>query len=171
MSGRGKANCYIITIFAIIPGRASGAGFDFFGLDRGGKKAHFPVMSGSRPQPCFRPALSLFIGLALLVQAMIPAGFMPGMSKSADHIIVICSGVEQKTIYVGGEGVPADGPHQEGGQSCAFALSVIAPFSIPALSVLVAAAINLVTNIDRPSFNFTQPLSTHPATGPPSRAR
>ena len=44
--------------------------------------------------------------LAFVLQALIPAGFMPG-SAMAGTPVVICSGMGQKTVLIDGDGQPA----------------------------------------------------------------
>lgn len=60
--------------------------------------------------PFFRLISISFLVLTLLgvfIRAMIPAGFMPDVSLHAGTPLVICSGLESKTIYVDENGKPA----------------------------------------------------------------
>lgn len=45
------------------------------------------------------------IGIA--ARALVPAGFMPDIQQSSGIALVICSGIDEKTIYVDDRGQPA----------------------------------------------------------------
>lgn len=49
---------------------------------------------------------------ALLVMALIPAGFMPSFGADGKVAIVICSGMGEKTVFVDADDAPA-GTHQD----------------------------------------------------------
>lgn len=124
-------------------------------------------MSAQSMQSRFRLFLLVMAGLALAVQSLIPAGFMPEMGKRAGGFITICSGMGEKTVYVPGDSAP---DHQAEQSACAFSFLIAAPQTIaPAMPVYIAASFvpadmaEPVRFAVRPSFNIALP-----PTGPPA---
>lgn len=64
--------------------------------------------------------------LAVFIQAMIPVGFMPNMAgASVGTPLVICSGFDQKTIFVDQQGNPVKetpSPASEHSKPCLFSV-------------------------------------------------
>jgi hypothetical protein len=84
-----------------------------------------------------RIALSIALFLAILCQAFIPAGFMPGAGAAT---MVICSGMDRKTITVDQDGQPVEEKQQSG---CAFApVLAFSGVTPPALGLPLAIELN-----------------------------
>lgn len=123
-------------------------------------------MNFVRSASLLRVVLLFAAGLAIMMQAAIPAGFMPGMGKQAGSFITICSTFGEKTVFVADDA----GEHSEAGdESCVYA------FTIPAMGDAPAATLAYVAAFvdDQPS--LWEGYSIHPVridlasppTGPP----
>ncbi len=135
-------------------------------LDFGSGLRQGAGMSAQSMQTRFRLFLLMMAGLAIAVQSLIPAGFMPEMGKQAGSFMTICSGMGEKTVYVPGDSAP---DHQAGQSACAFSFLIAAPQTVaPVLPAYIAASFvpadmtEPVRFAARPSFNIA-----HPPTGPP----
>ena len=112
--------------------------------------------------------------MAFFVQIMIPAGFMPNLSAPnlsayAATPLVICSGMDMKTIYVNQDGKPIGKPVDQHAKPCAF--SVLTPFSAtPSMHIAQPDAVLLAQNIAALHDEAYRPdLSLRPpAIGPPT---
>lgn len=56
-------------------------------------------------KPVVRQILGLWLVCAMMIAALVPAGFMPNLTRSASadgtlHAIVLCTGYGEKTVYV-----------------------------------------------------------------------
>jgi len=69
----------------------------------------------------------IIVLLAVALQAAIPIGFMPGQANAGTSM-VICSGMDQITIHLDGDGNPIDGPAHTGEQKefCAYSMIPVA---------------------------------------------
>lgn len=125
-------------------------------------------MSVIRSVSSLRACLLLLAGLGVLLQAAIPAGFMPDIGKQAGSFMTICSTFGEKTVFVPDE---AEGTHEQA-ESCVYA------FTLPATgSVSVAAPAIISASIDRPVLPFDTASvivgaldPSRPPTGPPVTA-
>ncbi len=102
------------------------------------------------------------------MQAMIPLGFMPNLSAdNAGTALVICSGADQKTIYLDDQGNTSD--HAGISKPCAYA--TLAFFDAPATPVVVVHEATLLTvaylTTKSQSFAATSHLLPY-AIGPPA---
>lgn len=136
-------------------------------LDQRYKSAHCPAMTIVRSTSFLRTVLLLAAGLAMVLQAAIPAGFMPGIGKQAGSFITICSTFGEKTVFVADE----TGEHGSGGgESCAYAFTLPAlddvPFVIPAY---VSAFVSYPAYVSQPSDVYHARIDlSRPPTGPPA---
>lgn len=137
------------------------------GLDQAHKSAHCPAMTIVRSASFLRTVLLLAAGLAVMLQAAIPAGFMPGIGKQAGSFITICSTFGEKTVFVADEAGEHGG---SGGEACSYA------FTLPALdNVPVVVPAYVTAFISYPAYT-PHIIDVHPAridlsrppTGPPA---
>jgi hypothetical protein len=113
----------------------------------------------------------LLVFLAFFVQTLIPAGFMVNLdSANAATPLVICSGMEMKTIYVDHDGKPVNqsttDDHSKPCVSAAFNTTPAAQsvfVSSPAEFITASIAIPEYENIHTPAFH-----ERPPAIGPPA---
>ena len=115
----------------------------------------------------FRLFLLIMAGLAVGVQSLIPAGFMPGEGGRAGSFITICSGMGEKTVYVPDEHAP---DHQAAQNACAYSFLIAAAQPLPpVVPVFVATSLVEAFAPDASrlaSFSLLDPA--HPPTGPPA---
>lgn len=78
--------------------------------------------------------------LAFALQALIPAGFMPG-SAMAGTPVVICSGMGQKTVLLDGDGQPAEQQDHHGKDTHAPCPWSVLPVSLTPPQVFSPAAL------------------------------
>lgn len=107
--------------------------------------------------------------IAILFQAMIPLGFMPGKAM-AGTAIVICSGFGMKTVIVDDNGQPQkEMPGAPAQKSCEFALSA-SPADQPQVDILVVPSADYVSAaaIFASFAAFPAAYSLPDKTGPPS---
>lgn len=97
---------------------------------------------------------------------------MPGLSGAGEQSIVICSGVEQKIVYVQNEGAAGKGTHESADNPCAFSfVPVASTVDAPALPVLIAAPRVAAAPV---FISFVLPARlpvSHLSTGPPAITR
>lgn len=108
----------------------------------------------------------MLAGLAVLLQAALPTGFMPNTGKQAGSFVTICSGVGEKTVFVADEG----GDHEQGaGDTCSFAFTLPGLESAPTLRpVMLGSMIDYPAHILVQTFLANTSLDrSHPPTGPP----
>jgi hypothetical protein len=74
--------------------------------------------------------IHIMVFLGVLLQALIPLGFMPGANAATP--IVICSGLGEKTIYVDDNGQPVEHQQDKAEKSCAFSLTAFGMIDYPA---------------------------------------
>lgn len=114
----------------------------------------------------------MMITLAFALKAILPVGFMPVVNKDGFTQIVICSGIEEKTITVPSDKGPASGHHEDGKADKVCAYQVLSSGKIilfpPILAIDTPVMPHAVVEISKenplPSntnFSFT-------ARGPPS---
>lgn len=131
------------------------------------------VMSRSMSRsvtPFLRLISVSFLTLALLgvfIRALIPVGFMPDFGQQAGTALVICSGLETKTIYVDDKGQPA--PAHKVETPCEFALNPVALKPAVSVSSLFVPYIADFVAPDQPLTFAVAWVVTHAeARGPPS---
>ena len=115
--------------------------------------------------------MMLIVLAAFAVQAVLPAGFMPSVSKDGFMEIVICSGMDQKTVLVPADDVaPSDHQDKKENPVCAYQTLaaqkiLIAPpaFVPPVVATLEISAAHFTAQI---SAQF--PVYSIAARGPPS---
>lgn len=123
-------------------------------------------MTASCSVSWWRTILLVMAGLGIMMQAAIPAGFMPDIAKRTGSFITICSAFGEKTVFVADEA----GPHgADESQSCQYAFTLPAlghaPFAAPAHITALIAAIPFFFYAYRPDRLTIDPSS--PPTGPP----
>ncbi len=115
-----------------------------------------------------KSCLLLLALMGILVKGLIPLGFMPNFSEHAGTAIVICSGVEQKTIYVDQDGQPAQDVDHQFKAPCDFAYTPT--ITAPVFHNQVALVVLSVTAklIPHEVVYLRASLKTPPITGPPT---
>jgi len=113
----------------------------------------------------------LMIALAFTLKAVIPAGFMPTVSKEGFTKIVICAGMGEKTILVPSGETPSHN-HHDGHEDKVCAYQVISSqkllLNLPAIE-LSAPALVLLSNPVFPEAPVTaQTFVSLSARGPPA---
>lgn len=107
--------------------------------------------------------------VALLALSLIPAGFMPSVTPDGKVAIVICSGVDSKTILVDADQAPPGAAHEQGDQSCPFFLAQ-GNITIPSSLTILPAGVDVVPSL-QPKPDAVISLVLHavpPARGPPA---
>lgn len=121
-----------------------------------------------RSASILRGVLLLVAGLAVMLQASIPAGFMPGIGKQAGSFITICSAFGEKTVFVADD---ADQQHDSAGDdACSYAFTLPALDNVPFIVPAYVAAF-----VFYPAY-IPQAIDVHPSridlsrppTGPPA---
>jgi len=111
------------------------------------------VLSLRRHIHCHRRLALWLVGLALLMKALVPAGFMPAMSNGA-IMVQLCTAMGVRTVAIEDPGAGADGKdqhdqndqhdqHKAADQLCAFS-SLTVPGLAGADPILLAAAIAFI---------------------------
>lgn len=116
--------------------------------------------------PACRRFAAGMVALALLVLALIPAGFMPSFGADGKIAIVICSGMGEKTIMVDADDAPAS---DQGTDACPYFLAQ-SPVSVDvAVPVLLPPSYDVMAFIP-PAVEQPEEILilTPPARGPPS---
>jgi hypothetical protein len=111
-------------------------------------------------------ALLLIAGMAVLLHAAIPVGFMPDIGKQAGSFVTICSGFGEKTVFIAG----TQSEHQgNGGGECVYGFTLPALDQIPSVNLAIIAASFVTTSIATFSAdaNIHRLDLSHPPTGPP----
>lgn len=113
------------------------------------------------------PLLSVFVLLALLLQGMIPVGFMPSFGNDGQITMVICSGDTIKTITIDTTDAEGHAQNDEGNDHCPYApvntASHVDGNFIP--FVLVIAGHHLLQNLNDIAFDVDTRL--HAPRAPP----
>lgn len=106
--------------------------------------------------------------LGLVARALVPTGFMP-VQDSAGTAMVICSGVEQKTIYLGEDGQPVKAPSHKAEAPCVFAFAPLAvkPY-MPALVPVTLATYTVAYIIPEALPDTVSVPHLYPARAPPT---
>lgn len=124
-----------------------------------------------RTSACRLLAAGLML-LAVLAMAFVPAGFMPSVTPDGKIAIVICSGMDSKTVYVDADQAPAGETEDRAASqdACPYMLAsasaapmgdLILPLSFPARPE------QFLTKADTPVLESATTLPP-PARGPPS---
>ncbi len=110
---------------------------------------------------------SLFIILLflLLVKSFVPIGFMPS-SNLALNPIVICSGIEEKIIFVDQDGNQTDQSHHDN-SICEFALSSIFQMPQAYSNAFEITILNLQFSASSEFFQLTKAHGLYEARAPP----
>lgn len=114
----------------------------------------------------FRAPIRFLMLVALLVQAAIPLGFMPGMAQAGTPM-VICSGMDMRIIHVDEHGQPVEGG-ETAEESCIFTTFPTAQgnTSAPVFAGLACYGPDCPLYIFTLAFAFPYPPAP-PATAPP----
>lgn len=103
--------------------------------------------------PSVRRASVYFALVALLVRALLPAGWMPNPAGAAGTPIIICTAEGGISVFVGSDGKPAKNSpaddHTQHSDGCPFAAS---PHLAAPTAVVASAQPSLV--VSRPEFDF-----------------
>lgn len=113
-----------------------------------------------------RVALLLIAGMAVLLHAAIPAGYMPDIGKQAGSFITICSGFGEKTVFI----ADAQSEHQgNGGGECAYGFTLPTLDQMPSVNLATITASFVATSIATFSDHarIHRLNLSHPPTGPP----
>lgn len=132
----------------------------------GGNQRILPLVMTCHYARYMRAALLFIVGVAVLLHAAIPVGFMPDIGKQAGSFVTICSGFGEKTVFI----VDDTGGHEQGmGETCTYAFTLPAldhaPVILPA--IVAASYVPSTSSFSAvPVHNGNLDLS-HPPTGPP----
>lgn len=109
-----------------------------------------------------KQALRLLTFLAFITQVWIPAGFMPDAHA---RTMTICSGMEQKTITLDGDGQPVQDHADK--RTCAYAVTTMAAATAPEQPALPVPAFSVpeIARVD--AVAAPRPLYRPHATAPP----
>jgi hypothetical protein len=114
-----------------------------------------------------KSCLLLLALMGILVKGLIPLGFMPDFSKHAGTAIVICSGIEQKTVYVDQDGQPAQDAGHQVKTPCDFAYTPI--ITAPVFQSQIVVVLNATAKLIPHEVACTRAsLAIPPITGPPT---
>ncbi len=123
----------------------------------------------ARSARAFAAALAL---CAFLLLAFIPAGFMPSFAPDGKVAIVICSGMDSKTIYVDADQAPAGPSHERADAACPFMLAQASAAPSPVAIIAPSPVILSTPVLPSPGgiILSAADLALLPARGPPSVA-
>ncbi len=115
--------------------------------------------------------MMLIVLAAFAVQAILPAGFMPSVNKDGFTEIVICSGMDMKTVLVpADDALPSSQPVEKENPVCAYQTLAVQKILIapPALNPPVAATLEIPAVFFTVQLPVTSPVFSFTARGPPS---
>jgi len=118
----------------------------------------------------YRHTLAVLMLLALMLQALIPAGFMPSFSAAGKVAVVICSGLGGKNVLVDAPGkqqTPAPQDHDD--QSTCPYVATTAPGILTLPAFIIPPAAQLVSDFTEVKDQIVLSLydASHAPRGPP----
>lgn len=108
--------------------------------------------------------------LAFMCQSFVPAGFMPDFDASGKTALVICSGLDAKTIFVANDQNDHQNDQKHRSEKpCSYALGMTADLQAPVLFTTPVDVIAHETEIQFHQFNLEKRrILSLPPRGPPA---